>query len=1221
MTETAKGVASAAADAPAASPYQGLRPYEEADAALFFGREAEGENVEANLFSDRLTLLYGPSGVGKSSVLLAGVAGSLRKRSRDDLADGAAAGFAVIVVRSWSDADPLQTIAAATRAEVMALLDRDDLPDPPAGATLAEVLDHWCGEVRGKLLLLFDQFEEYFLYHGQESGPGTFDREFPQAVNRADLRANFLLSIRDDALAQLDRFKGRIPGLFDNRLQIDHLGLDAARDAVTLPIKEYNRHVPHDHTVEIEDELVDNVLDQVRTDRVSRESLGAGALREAGVADARIETPILQVVLTALWEREAELGSRTLRAETLRDLGGAAQLLGDRLNERMRMLDREEQEIAANIARFLVTPSGTKIALTAADLSQLAYEKPDLAAAATPRVESVLQKLAEGDTRILRPVAPQGGKGATRYEIFHDVLGGALVDWRSRYMREQERLELERRAVAEREQLEQEKREAEQREQVERRRARTFRAVAGVALALLVVACSILAYALVQKGRAEHAQRVSGAQALAAQARTALGDGRLGTAIPQALAAYDQAPATAAAQDALVDAIQQATGLRRVDQFGAPVGGTAVAPGGGAIAVSAGGKVVLRDGRGATVASATEPADVGGVAFSPSGAQLAAARTDGTVALYRVRSDGRGRATALERLRLLPTGAVSARAVAFSSDGRWLAAATGDGVVVWRLGTRAAPRLLQPAAEARAVAFCPGRHGRGPAVVAAFDDGRVVLWPSPAARARRPVVLGAQPQSEGAVACSPDGLTLAAAGDDRIVTLFRLDGSAPPARLGGHTDGIESLAFSGDGRLLASGADDHSVILWDVRRERELGRRLLAHTQPVVSVGFDPRGATLAAGSGDGSVSVWDAAELARSGGGVEVTRRDPVHDASFGGGVFAAATSGARVLVRDAALEPGRAGRVPEAEVGANEIAVDPGAGWIALGFKKGVGLYRLRGGVPDAHEQPLAGATEVETTGFARGIALARDGRLAAALPGGAIRLWGAPPRTRSFVDLRPPGRPGSACALAIAPDGRTVAAAYAYGGACGQRGVRGGQVVLWRGSERPVVLPGALGDVGDVEFGPGGTLAAAGTHAIGVWDVETGRLRESLPAGADTVAFNADGRWLASSSGADGSVRLWDVAARRQMGDPLPMPPHVGAAALAFTAPSTLAAAYQDGTAAVWDLSSWRIATRLDTIARSLRRAIGEWRRLTVRSQRSTIGRPRGGPKPSCPAAAGS
>ena len=483
MTETVHRVdrAALAPQAPPSSPYQGLTPYEEADAAFFFGREAEVENVEANLFSDRLTLLYGPSGVGKSSVLLAGVADSLRRRSRDDLAEGAAAGFAVIVVRAWSDADPLQTIAAATLAEVTALLGRDGRSGPPAGATLAEVLDYWCGEVRGKLLLLFDQFEEYFLYHGQESGPGTFDREFPQAVNRADLRANFLLSIRDDALAQLDRFKGRIPGLFDNRLQIDHLGLNAARDAVMLPIEEYNRHVPPDHAVEIEDELVDDVLDQVRTDRVSRESHGAGALREGAAAEARVETPILQVVLTALWEREAELGSRTLRAETLRDdLGGAAQLLGDRLNERMRKLGGEEQQIAASIARFLVTPSGTKIALTAADLGQLAYEKPDLAAAATAQVESVLQKLAEGDTRILRPVAPLGGRGATRYELFHDVLAAPLLEWRRQH---EQRAEEERQRAA--------------------RRRLVMRATVAAVLAVIFAAVAALAFWLL------HQQNVS----------------------------------------------------------------------------------------------------------------------------------------------------------------------------------------------------------------------------------------------------------------------------------------------------------------------------------------------------------------------------------------------------------------------------------------------------------------------------------------------------------------------------------------------------------------------------------------------------------------------------------------------------------------------------------------------------------------------------------------
>ncbi|MBA3440048.1 MAG: ATP-binding protein, partial [Pyrinomonadaceae bacterium] len=65
------------------SPYKGLIPYNEADAPFFFGREKETRLITANLFASSLTLLYGASGVGKSSVLRAGVAHELRQR--DDL--------------------------------------------------------------------------------------------------------------------------------------------------------------------------------------------------------------------------------------------------------------------------------------------------------------------------------------------------------------------------------------------------------------------------------------------------------------------------------------------------------------------------------------------------------------------------------------------------------------------------------------------------------------------------------------------------------------------------------------------------------------------------------------------------------------------------------------------------------------------------------------------------------------------------------------------------------------------------------------------------------------------------------------------------------------------------------------------------------------------------------------------------------------------------------
>ena len=129
------------------------------------------EIVAANLLSARLTLLYGASGVGKSSVLLAGVVNTLREQSRANIDDEDAFNdFAVVVMHAWSDPEP-KAIAAAVRAEIEALLGRDDLPDPPDGATLAEVLDHWSDQLKGRLLVVFDQFEEYFRYHDHELGP------------------------------------------------------------------------------------------------------------------------------------------------------------------------------------------------------------------------------------------------------------------------------------------------------------------------------------------------------------------------------------------------------------------------------------------------------------------------------------------------------------------------------------------------------------------------------------------------------------------------------------------------------------------------------------------------------------------------------------------------------------------------------------------------------------------------------------------------------------------------------------------------------------------------------------------------------------------------------------------------------------------------------------------------------------------------------------------
>jgi hypothetical protein len=409
------------------APYKGLVPYGEGDAPFFFGRDAEREIITANLLASRLTVFYGASGVGKSSVLRAGVAHHLRARSEQERAERGRAEFAVVVFRDWRD-DPVSGLAAEIRRTVAPLLPEGAAPPSPDLASLVETLRVWSEALDGDLLIILDQFEEYFLYHGQEDGPGTFAVEFPRAVNRRDLRVSFLVSLREDALAQLDRFKGRIPNLFDNYLRIRHLDREAGHEAIEKPLDRFNELRGDAEPVSSEPALVEEVLDQVQSGRVLLGEAGQGGiggLAAAGAGGEEIETPYLQLVMTRLWEKEMRAGSRVLRLSTLRELGGAERIVRTHLDQVMDALSPQEQETAVRIFRHLVTPGGTKIALTASDLAYFT-ELPE------PALEEVLRTLSRGDGRILRS-ADAG------YEIFHDVLAPAVLDWRRRFLEKKRR--------------------------------------------------------------------------------------------------------------------------------------------------------------------------------------------------------------------------------------------------------------------------------------------------------------------------------------------------------------------------------------------------------------------------------------------------------------------------------------------------------------------------------------------------------------------------------------------------------------------------------------------------------------------------------------------------------------------------------------------------------------------------------------------------------------
>ena len=100
------------------SPFQGLVPYAEADAAWFFGRDEWREIIIDNLRAYRLSILYGASGVGKSSVLDAGVVRAVRALARQGLAERGAPELVVVRFSSWSAGDPVAALKAAVEGAV-----------------------------------------------------------------------------------------------------------------------------------------------------------------------------------------------------------------------------------------------------------------------------------------------------------------------------------------------------------------------------------------------------------------------------------------------------------------------------------------------------------------------------------------------------------------------------------------------------------------------------------------------------------------------------------------------------------------------------------------------------------------------------------------------------------------------------------------------------------------------------------------------------------------------------------------------------------------------------------------------------------------------------------------------------------------------------------------------------------------------------------------------
>jgi WD40 repeat protein len=810
------------------TPYRGLAAFGDSpiDALFFFGREREVEVISANLVAARLTVLHGPSGVGKTSLLRAGVAQRLRQE-----------GAAVVVFSTWSG-DIVAGLLAALEDEAQRAAPG---VASPAATSLAEALASWPARPGGELYLILDQFEEYFLYHGEPDGGGPFD-ELADVIRQPAARVNVLVSIREDALAELDVFKAALPGVLGNSLRLDRLDRRSARRAILGPLERYSTATGND-SVEAEEALVEEVLDSVAVGRIRFGDTGRGGTDDRAAERDRIEAPYLQLVLERLWEVERSRGSRLLRLETLRELGGAARIVEDHLERAMASLSSDEKDAAAAMYNHLVTPSGTKIAHRASDLAR--YAAVDESAA-----QRVLERLAS--ERIVR--ADEDGAAGMQYEIFHDVLADAVLAWRTRHEADR-RLQRERSEAA--------------------RRHRTLLAVAAASLAAVVVLAAISIYALTQRSEARENAREARAGELIALAAASLTDAQ--RSLKLALDASRTVRSTAV-EDMLRRSLAE---LRQQAVVRLPAGEqvVAISADGVLLATTRGGEVRLYGRSGTRLLRRLRHPEATTAEFSRNRRLVA---TGGRDRMVRVRNARTGRLTQT----IAHPSAVES--IAFAPGGRELLTFGPHRVVyIWELRDALLRLKLRLRGFVGAARFAPS----GEVVGTGGSDQVARLWD---VRPRLIVSRGVVPVGQvnrqleghigrvGAIAFSPDGSRLATGSTDGSARVWKVADGEPVTILPGHENFVTDLEFRPDGNLIATASRDGRARIFDAQSPT-LRATLAGHREPVTDVAWSRDGTKLVTASTDGTVRTWDALPLPR----LELVRRhrDPVTAVSFRSG------------------------------------------------------------------------------------------------------------------------------------------------------------------------------------------------------------------------------------------------------------------------------------------------------------------------------------------------